>query len=113
MERELSAEIKSLGDSVEISITETNENLEEIKTHYRFDETGETIGKTGSPKTIKLANDGIGMQVNGETVTKWNQDEMYTPTKVRVPVGGSLQLGDFIFQPRSSGNISLLFVGGD
>lgn len=113
VERELSAEIKSLGDSVEISITETNENLEEIKTHYRFDETGETIGKTGSPKTIKLANDGIGMQVNGETVTKWNQDEMYTPTKVRVPVGGSLQLGDFIFQPRSSGNISLLFVGGD
>lgn len=113
VERELSAEIKSLGDSVEISITETNENLEEIKTHYRFDETGETIGKTGSPKTIRLANDGIGMQVNGETVTKWNQDEMYTPTKVRVPVGGSLQLGDFIFQPRSSGNISLLFVGGD
>ena len=113
VERELSAEIKSLGDSVEISITETNENLEEIKTHYRFDETGETIGKTGSPKMIKLANDGIGMQVNGETVTKWNQDEMYTPTKVRVPVGGSLQLGDFIFQPRSSGNISLLFVGGD
>ena len=106
-------ELNQAKDSLEISITQTNENLEEIKTHYRFDENGETIGKTGSPKSIKLSNDGIGMQVNGETVTKWNQDEMYTPTKVRVPVGGSLQLGDFIFQPRSSGNISLLFVGGD
>lgn len=113
VERTLSAEIKSLGDSVDISITETNENLEEIKTHYRFDENGETIGKTDSLKSIKLSNDGIDMLVNNESVTHWNQDEMYTPTRVRVPVGGSLQLGDFIFQPRSNGNISLLFIGED
>lgn len=113
VERQLSTEIQQLEESVTITINETNENLDEIKTHYRFDETGETIGKTNSQKSIKLSNDGIDMMVNNESVTKWNQDEMYTPTRVRVPVGGSLQLGDFIFQPRSSGNISLLFVGED
>lgn len=113
VEKELSTEIEQLNNSVTISITETNDNLDEIKTHYRFDETGETIGKSNSQKSIKLSNNGIDMMVNGESVTNWNQDEMYTPTRVRVPTGGSLQLGDFIFQPRSSGNISLLFVGGD
>lgn len=101
------------GDNVEVVIAQTTDDLAALKMHYRFDETGETIGREGSSKSLKLSNDGINMMVDNESVTRWTQDEMYTPTRVKVPVGGSLQLGDFIFQPRSSGNISLLFVGGD
>ena len=98
-------------DGVEITVVQTQGNLDELKTHYRFDADGETIGKSNSDKSIRLSNDGINMMVEGESVTRWNQDEMYTPRKITVPVSGSLQLGDFIFQPRSNGNMSLFFVG--
>lgn len=99
------------GDNVEVVIAQATDDLAALKMHYRFDETGETIGREGSSESVKLSNDGINMMVYNESVTKWTQDEMYTPTRVRVPLGGSLQLGDFIFQPRSNGNISLLFIG--
>lgn len=107
----LRTELTQTIDAVEISVTQTSENLDELKMHYRFDSDGETIGKSNSNKSIRLGNDGINMMVDEETVTRWNQDEMYTPRKIMVPVGGSLQLGDFVFQPRTNGNMSLFYVG--
>lgn len=107
----LRTELNQTIDAVEISVTQTSEDLDELKMHYRFDSEGETIGKSNSDKSIRLANDGISMMVNEESVTRWNQDEMYTPRKIMVPVGGSLQLGDFVFQPRTNGNMSLFYVG--
>ena len=97
--------------NVLVDMAQTTQDVDGLKMHYRFDEDGETIGNTDSEKSIKLSNDGIDMMVDGESVTRWNQDEMYTPRKITVPVSGSLQLGDFIFQPRSSGNMSLFFIG--
>ncbi len=85
--------------------------MDEFEMHYRFDASGETIGKTNSSKSIRLANDGISMLVDNETVVSINQDEMYSPRKVKIPLSGSLMMGDFLFQPRSSGNMSLLWVG--
>lgn len=109
----LRTEINQTIDGVEIIVEQTSGDLNELKMHYRFDAEGETIGKSDSDKSIRLANDGINMMVDDEPVTRWNQDEMYTPVKVMVPVGGSLQLGDFVFQPRTNGNMSLFYVGED
>ena len=109
----LRTELNQSIESVDIIATKTSGDLDELKMHYRFDAEGETIGKSDSDKSIRLANDGINMMVNDEPVTRWNQDEMYTPVKVMVPVGGSLQLGDFVFQPRTNGNMSLFYVGED
>ena len=107
----LRTEFNQTAEAIELEVTQTSDDLDELKTHYRFDQYGETIGKTNSNKTIRLANDGINMMVDNESVTRWNQDEMFTPRKIMVPVGGSLQLGDFVFQPRSNGNMSLFYVG--
>lgn len=104
-------EFNQTAQEIELVITQTSDDLDELKMHYRFDTNGETIGKTNSDRTIRLANDGINMMVNNESVTRWNQDEMFTPRKIMVPIGGSLQLGDFVFQPRSNGNMSLFYVG--
>ena len=109
----LRTEINQTLTEVEVTVSQTSEDFDELKMHYRFDAEGETIGKSDSDKSIRLANDGIDMMVNEESVTKWNQNEMYTPVKVMVPVGGSLQLGDFVFQPRTNGNMSLFYVGED
>ena len=79
--------------------------------HYRFTANGEIIGHDGSNKSITLANNGINMNVDDEPVVTITQDEMYAPRKVTVPLTGSLQMGNFLFQPRSSGNMSLLWVG--
>ena len=107
----LQSSLNQTRDSLTFEIQTTTDNLDELRLHYRFDENGETIGRSDSTKTITLSYDGIDMNVNNESVTHWNQDEMYAPRKVQIPVGGSLQLGNFIFQPRSSGNMSLLWVG--
>ena len=128
MQRRLASRIKQTSTSIDIfvgevypadksalngRIGEQEEKLNELGMHYRFTQNGEIIGKTDSEKSIQLSNDGIDMMVSGESVTHFNQDELYAPRKVEIPVGGTLQLGNFIFQPRSSGNISLLWVGGD
>lgn len=107
----LRTEFNQTAEAIELEITQTSDDLDELKMHYRFDANGETIGKNDSNKTIRLANDGINMMVNNESVTRWNQDEMFTPRKIMVPIGGSLQLGNFVFQPRSNGNMSLFYVG--
>lgn len=109
----LRTELNQTIESVDIIATKTSDDLDELKMHYRFDAEGETIGKSDSNKSIRLANDGINMMVDEESVTRWNQDEMYTPRKIMVPVGGSLQLGDFLFQPRTNGNMSLFYVGDE
>ena len=109
--QEFKTEIQQTVSDVTISISETTDDLDELKMHYRFDENGETIGKSNSEKSVRVANDGIDMMVNQESVVRVNQDEMYAPRKVTVPYGGSFQLGNFMWQPRSSGNMSLLWVG--
>lgn len=96
---------------LEGEITEQIDDLNEMKMHYRFTDDGEIIGKTSSDKNVKLSNEGIDMMVNGESVTHWTQDEMLSPRRVKIPLSGTLQLGNFILQPRSNGNTSLLWVG--
>lgn len=90
---------------------ELNSKLTEFGMHYKFTETGEIIGHDGSNKSIRLSNDGIHMMVEEEAVVVITQNEMYAPRKVAIPLSGSLQMGNFLFQPRSSGNMSLFWVG--
>ena len=92
-------------------LDDQDKQFKELAMHYRFTQNGEIIGYDGSPKTIRLANDGIDMMVDDDSVVRITQDEMYAPRKVTIPLSGSLQMGNFLFQPRSSGNMSLLWVG--
>ena len=103
--------INQTKDAIELEIQDVTDEFDELRMHYRFDAEGETIGKEGSPKSLRLANDAINMYVEDEIATSWTPDEMYTPKKVRIPYGGSLQLGPVLQIPRSSGNVSAVWVG--
>ena len=98
-------------EALDIDIQTVSDDLSELAMHYRFDENGETIGRAGSEKSIRLAHDGIDLNVNSEAVVRITQEELLAPKRVNVPISGTLQLGNFIFQPRSSGNTSLLWIG--
>ena len=107
----LQTTITQTKDAVELEIQTVDDNLDELKMHYRFDENGETIGKSNSERQVRLANDGIDMMINDEAVSHWDQDKLEAPVSVVIPIEGNLQQDNFLWQPRSSGHLSLLWVG--
>ena len=102
-------------DSFEMLISERTESLDVVDTYLRATERGLEISKQENGSniggTLVCGNDQIAFEVNGVPVTYWNINEQYMPKMVNIPVGGSLRLGSIQFQPRSSGNLSLLWVG--
>lgn len=112
----VSSKIDQEADSLEISITdvrtEANGNFNEIRSYIRYENNQVIVGKSDSQSDLRITNEEVGMYYGGVRQTYWNQNEQVTPGKVRIPVGGSLQEGNFLWQPRSSGNLSLMWVGG-
>lgn len=110
-------EVSQTASTLEVSITnvrtEANGGFNEIKQYVRFVNGVIILGATNSNSDLRISIGEISMNVNGVKMTYWNQNEQVTPKKLRIPVGGSLQEGDFIWQPRSSGNLSLMYVGGE
>jgi len=98
-------------NSLEARVTQNEENIGEITTAFRVTANGAEISKSDSDTVMEISNDQISMKVNGQVVTYWNINEQYMPKMVNIPVGGSLRLGSIQFQPRSSGNVSVLWVG--
>ena len=71
------------------------------------------VGKKGGDNrtSVRITNDGIYLCYDNTAVSSWDQNEQLSPKALRVPVGGKLTIGSILFQPRSSGNMSLLWVG--
>lgn len=71
------------------------------------------VGKKGEDNrtSVRITNDGIYLCYDNTAVSSWDQNEQLSPKALRVPVGGKLTIGSILFQPRSSGNMSLLWVG--
>ena len=69
------------------------------------------MGIEGNPITLKVENDRIGIYNNGAVVTYWALSDMISPSKLKVPLGGQLQLGNFASIPRSNGGLSFNWVG--
>ena len=72
------------------------------------------IGVLGDPDnktSIRITNEEIGLYYGDECISYWNQDNQLTPKALKIPVGGKFTLGSIMFQPRVSGNMSLMWVG--
>ena len=68
------------------------------------------------PCKFVITNSWAGICWNGTTIddaiTVWNIDEFYAPNRVRIPDRGTLQIGNYAFQPSEQyGNVSLVWVG--
>ena len=108
---ELSTTLTQEADGLAVQVEQNREDIGTVQTTFRVTADGAEISKNTSDTTLKLENDQITLEVYGEPVSYWNINEQYMPKMVNIPVGGSLRLGSIQFQPRSSGNLSLLWVG--
>lgn len=108
---EVSTTMTQREDNLAIQVNQNREDIGLVQTTFRVTADGAEISKNISDTVLKLENDQIVLEVDGQPVTYWNVNEQYMPKMVNIPVGGSLRLGQIQFQPRSSGNLSLLWVG--
>lgn len=108
---ELSTTMTQREDGLAVQVEQNRDDIGLVQTTFRVTDEGAEISKNTSDTTMEISNEQISIKVYGDTVTYWNANEQYMPKMVNIPVGGSLRLGSIQFQPRSSGNLSLLWVG--
>lgn len=88
--------------------------IEEINYYIRYEVINNVgtviVGQTNSLAELHITNGQISMFYNGEIVSYWNQNKQYTPKQLEIPLGGGFKLGNILWQPRSSGNLSLFLV---
>lgn len=109
--QQMATQFEQTDEQLAMRVATNEDNIGTIQTTFRVTADGAEISKSTSDTVLVMTNDQIEMRVNGDTVTYWNINEQYMPKMVNIPVGGSLRLGSIQFQPRSSGNLSLLWVG--
>ena len=108
---ELSTTLMQREDGLAIQVEQNRSDIGVVQTSFRVTQDGAEIRKNTDDTALMLANDQISLTVYDEPVTWWNINEQHMPKMVNIPVGGSLRLGAVQFQPRTSGNLSLLWVG--
>lgn len=111
----------SSGFQLNITRFENNINgrVQTIESYVRYD--GEldppaiVIGKKGDPASFRLSNKQISLYYENTVVSYWNQQKQVTPSELEIPFNnsarGKFTLGSILFQPRSTGNMSILWVG--
>ena len=91
--------------------TDVNGQFSAMAYYIRYENGIVILGRTDSPTSIRVSNTQIGIYYGGEAISYWNADKQLAPKQLEIPVGGSLRLGDVLWQPRSSGNLSMMWVG--
>ena len=111
----LQSEISLTADSLTVAMgelrTDVNGQLSAMAYYIRYENGTVILGRTDSPTSIRISNSEIGIFYGSEAISYWNANKQLSPKQLEIPVGGSLRLGDVIWQPRSSGNLSLMWVG--
>ena len=96
-------------------ISELNGDVEEINYYIRYKVISGVgtvvVGQTNSLAELHITNTQISLMYNGDVISYWNQNKQYTPKQLEIPNGGSLRIGNLLVQPRSSGNVSVMWLG--
>lgn len=70
-----------------------------------------TLGQANNPVQLQIRNDGISIIVDGDEVTYWQSDMFVAPTKLEIPEGGRLILGNYAYIPRANGSLDFVWIG--
>lgn len=65
---------------------------------------------TQDSTSVRITSDGIYLMYNNIVVSYWDQNEQVSPKALTIPPGGKLTVGNILMQPRSSGNMSFMWV---
>lgn len=107
-------------EAVITTIEELVDGQNTIDSYIKFEDGKLILGVSSNgielPCKIVITSTWAGFCWNGTTiddaVTVWNTDEFYAPNRVRIPDRGTLQIGNYAFQPsEANGNVSLVWVG--
>lgn len=84
------------------------DTLQTMLTYMRFDQSGMTIGKSGSELTLRATNDRLSFYSNETEVAYISNNRLFI-TEAQILT--RMTLGRFGFEPQSNGNLSLIFNG--
>ena len=87
------------------------EKFNELYKYISFSDEGIKIGSSENAITLRVDNEMIVFEKNGEQFGYWDGNDFYTGNIV-VRVNERAQFGDFAFVPRSDGSLMFLKVGG-
>lgn len=89
----------------------TQEELTKVSKYIRFEDGKILIGEVGNKIMLQMDKDKVAF-IQNET----DELSVFTNNKLTVTDGdftNSLQIGKFAWKPRTNGNLSLVYVGGD
>ena len=89
----------------------TQEQLTEISKYIRFKDGNIILGEANNQLVLKIQNNKIAF-IQDDT----KEVAYFTNNKLTVTHGDfieSLEIGNFAFKPRTNGNLSLVYIGGD
>ena len=89
----------------------TQGQLTEISKYIRFENGNIVLGEANNKLILKIQNNKIAF-IQGDT----NEVAYFTENKLTVTHGNfeeSLEVGNFAWKPRTNGNLSLVYIGGD
>lgn len=91
--------------------TDTENAINSMTYYIRYENGVVIVGKTDDPFSFRISNSKISLYYNNQEMSYWDNQKQYTPNELQIPTGGKFTLGKILFQPRSSGNMSLMWVG--
>ena len=111
----LQSEISLTNNRLTIAMSQLRSDVdgefEQMAYYIRYKDGVIIIGRTDMPLNFRISPTQISACENNDATSYWNADKQVTPKVLEIPVGGSLRTGSVQWQPRSSGNLSLLWVG--
>lgn len=116
------SQLSVMADEISLRFTETNETIadvngdlqatrEQLSKYFEFTVDGLTIKAGETAMQLKLDNDVISFNKNGQQFGWWDGVNFHTGNIV-IDVTERAQFGNFAFVPRTDGSLSLLKVGG-
>lgn len=108
-----SVEVRFSGvaDDIDALATETSEEFAERDKYIKLVNGTVIVGQDGNSQDFRVGQSRVGYYSDGVATTYWESGKMMMPSDNVIPVGGSLTMGKFKWAPRSSGNLSLIYVG--
>ncbi len=111
----LAGEISLTDQRLTIAFSElradTNAALNAMTYYIRYENGVVIVGKTDDPFSFRISNSKISLYYNNQEMSYWDNQKQYTPNELQIPTGGKFTLGRILCQPRTSGNMSWMWVG--
>lgn len=111
----LAGEISLTDQRLTIAFSElradTNAALNAMTYYIRYENGVVIVGKTDDPFSFRISNSKISLYFNNQEMSYWDNQKQYTPNELQIPTGGKFTLGRVLCQPRTSGNMSWMWVG--